>query len=291
MAVTITKRIIKEFNLEDALAGGKIVFVNNPTESIDKIEERHITDYVEYFKATDSTNKASRYQGTVGNTTYFFDEKGRPSDNIPEHRLFSVDAQIKTSQGTVATKGDSTSGTEVNIVALQPREQFAMAAMQGILQNISSPLLMSNALILDLVNTSFNIANAMMQKAADVRAELEGDQNTNPDREEEIKVNPKELTNDTDKILYNLNENMYKLVDKSNKGIAIVPTKEAVFKIASSNGQAFDVNIASSSITVPTRITNSSITTYVSNMPSVPTEPVSITGTVSVDNFPSSETL
>ena len=290
MAVTITKRIIKEFNLEDALAGGKIVFVNNPTESIDKIEERHITDYVEYFKATDSTNKASRYQGTVGNTTYFFDEKGRPSDNIPEHRLFSVDAQIKTSQGTVATKGDSTSGTEVNIVALQPREQFAMAAMQGILQNISSPLLMSNALILDLVNTSFNIANAMMQKAADVRAELEGDQNTNPDREEEIKVNPKELTNDTDKILYNLNENMYKLVDKSNKGIAIVPTKEAVFKIASSNGQAFDVNIASSSITVPTRITNSSITTYVSNMPSVPTEPVSITGTVSVDNFPSSET-
>lgn len=288
MAVTITKRIIKEFNLEDALAGGKIVFVNNPTESIDKIEERHITDYVEYFKATDSTNKASRYQGTVGNTTYFFDEKGRPSDNIPEHRLFSVDAQIKTSQGTVATKGDSTSGTEVNIVALQPREQFAMAAMQGILQNISSPLLMSNALILDLVNTSFNIANAMMQKAADVRAELEGDQNTNPDREEEIKVNPKELTNDTDKILYNLNENMYKLVDKSNKGIAIVPTKEAVFKIASSNGQAFDVNIASSSITVPTRITNSSITTYVSNMPSVPTEPVSITGTVSVDNFPSS---
>ena len=65
MAVTITKRIIKEFNLEDALAGGKIVFVNNPTESIDKIEERHITDYVEYFKATDSTNKASRYQGTV----------------------------------------------------------------------------------------------------------------------------------------------------------------------------------------------------------------------------------
>ena len=290
MAVTITKRIIKEFNLEDALAGGKIVFVNNPTESIDKIEERHITDYVEYFKATDSTNKASRYQGTVGNTTYFFDEKGRPSDNIPEHRLFSVDAQIKTSQGTVATKGDSTSGTKVNIVALQPREQFAMAAMQGILQNISSPLLMSNALILDLVNTSFNIANAMMQKAADVRAELEGDQNTNPDREEEIKVNPKELTNDTDKILYNLNENMYKLVDKSNKGIAIVPTKEAVFKIASSNGQAFDVNIASSSITVPTRITNSSITTYVSNMPSVPTEPVSITGTVSVDNFPSSET-
>ena len=288
MAVTITKRIIKEFNLEDALAGGKIVFVNNPTESIDKIEERHITDYVEYFKATDSTNKASRYQGTVGNTTYFFDEKGRPSDNIPEHRLFSVDAQIKTSQGTVATKGDSTSGTEVNIVALQPREQFAMAAMQGILQNISSPLLMSNALILDLVNTSFNIANAMMQKAADVRAELEGDQNTNPDREEEIKVNPKELTNDTDKILYNLNENMYKLVDKSTKGIAIVPTKEAVFKIASSNGQAFDVNIASSSITVPTRITNSSITTYVSNMPSVPTEPVSITGTVSVDNFPSS---
>ena len=76
MAVTITKRIIKEFNLEDALAGGKIVFVNNPTESIDKIEERHITDYVEYFKATDSTNKASRYQGTVGNTTYFFDDKG-----------------------------------------------------------------------------------------------------------------------------------------------------------------------------------------------------------------------
>ena len=290
MAVTITKRIIKEFNLEDALAGGKIVFVNNPTESIDKIEERHITDYVEYFKATDSTNKASRYQGTVGNTTYFFDEKGRPSDNIPEHRLFSVDAQIKTSQGTVATKGDSTSRTEVNIVALQPREQFAMAAMQGILQNISSPLLMSNALILDLVNTSFNIANAMMQKAADVRAELKGDQNTNPDREEEIKVNPKELTNDTDKILYNLNENMYKLVDKSTKGIAIVPTKEAVFKIASSNGQAFDVNIASSSITVPTRITNSSITTYVSNMPSVPTEPVSITGTVSVDNFPSSGT-
>lgn len=290
MAVTITKRIIKEFNLEDALAGGKIVFVNNPTAGIGNILEGNITDYVEYFKATDSTNKASRYQGSVGNTIYFFDEKGRPSDNIPEHRLFSVDAQIKTSQGTVATKGDSTSGTEVNIVALQPREQFAMAAMQGILHSISSPLFMSNALILDLVNTSFNIANAMMQKAADVRAELEGDQNTNPDREEEIKVNPKELTNDTDKILYNLNENMYKLVDKSNKGIAIVPTKDAVFKIASSNGQAFDVNIASSSITVPTRITNSSITTYVSNMPSVPTEPVSITGTVSVDNFPSSGT-
>lgn len=290
MAVTITKRIIKEFNLEDALAGGKIVFVNNPTAGIGNILEGNITDYVEYFKATDSTNKASRYQGSVGNTIYFFDEKGRPSDNIPEHRLFSVDAQIKTSQGTVATKGDSTSGTEVNIVALQPREQFAMAAMQGILHSISSPLFMSNALILDLVNTSFNIANAMMQKAADVRAELEGDQNTNPDREEEIKVNPKELTNDTDKILYNLNENMYKLVDKSNKGIAIVPTKDAVFKIASSDGRAFNVNIASSSITVPTRITNSSITTYVSNMPSVPTEPVSITGTVSVDNFPSSGT-
>ena len=87
---------------------------------------------------------------------------------------------------------------------------------------------------------------------------------------------------------YDKSRREYRGLFVSNKGIAIVPTKEAVFKIASSNGQAFDVNIASSSITVPTRITNSSITTYVSNMPSVPTEPVSITGTVSVDNFPSS---
>ena len=38
------------------------------------------------------------------------------------------------------------------------------------------------------------------------------------------------------------------------------------------------------------RVTNAYLSTYVDNMPTVPSEPVSITGTVSVDNFPSSGT-
>lgn len=53
-----------------------------------------------------------------------------------------------------------------------------------------------------------------------------------------------------------------------------------------------DANIASSSITVPVAgdvAVANTVNTYVTNMPTVPSEPVSITGTVSVNNFPSSE--
>lgn len=67
-----------------------------------------------------------------------------------------------------------------------------------------------------------------------------------------------------------------------------------------------DVNLASTDVTVPVSgtvrvsnmltepvyvsVRNSELDVNVTNMPTVPTEPVSVTGTVSVDNFPSNST-
>lgn len=56
-------------------------------------------------------------------------------------------------------------------------------------------------------------------------------------------------------------------------------------------GKAQKVELSAVSVSeVPVRVTNAYLNTYVDNMPTVPSEPVSITGTVSVDNFPSSGT-
>ena len=135
-----------------------------------------------------------------------------------------------------------------------------MYALQGILAKVENPLTLDDGQVTLISSMAFKIAQSMMSTAADYRAATISEE-TPP---ESVDVDINNVTSTTDKILYNMNMNISSLKDSLND-------------IANRGDRVQKVDISAVSV--------SSVPTYVENMIS---EPVSITGTVSVDNFPSS---
>lgn len=135
-----------------------------------------------------------------------------------------------------------------------------MYALQGILAKVENPLTLDDGQVTLITSMAFKIAQSMMSTAADYRAATISEE-TPP---ESVDVDINNVTSTTDKILYNMNMNISSLKDSLND-------------IANRGDRVQKVDISAVSV--------SSVPTYVENMIS---EPVSITGTVSVDNFPSS---
>ena len=255
---TSTTISLKEFNLQEALAGSTLAFSSNGTTG--GVVERYVLD----FGLNNKSSEKEKYKGRVGNTTYYFNSSGEESSGNSLNKLFIVSADIAITEGTVATKGGEGSSENIGIDILQPREQFAIAALQGILYNIKEPLLLDNGKISIIADMAFRIAQSMMNTAADYRAAT---QSGSP---ESVDVDINNVTSTTDKILYNMSKDINKISNTLGNSARVQK-----------------VDISAASITVPTNV-NNTVSTYVTNMPSVPTEPVSVTGTVSVDNFPKS---
>lgn len=209
-------------------------------------------------------------------------------------RLYGVlsDGDIDPTKNTFDTRAPS-SDDESNIVSITymtPKDYFACEALNSLIQRIDNPLAMSDGVIAALAAKSYKIAQAMAKEAYGSR------QNDKKSSEESgtnyVTVDKTSLQTNTERVLYNLNEslktntNVFKdtknILDNINESVKANTTvlKDTGIKF---NGTP-DVNISN---TPNVNISNTPTVT-VDNMPEVPTEPVSITGTVSVNNFPKS---
>lgn len=345
MALT-TIITLKEFNLEQALAGATLAFSDTKTLSTGEVVSNgKLKEYVYNFKRVND----STYSGKVGNEEYKFNGMGGCFDGAVAHQLYIVEASIMDTTGDkVPSRGDPDEKVVIN--SLKPREQFAMVALQGIMYHIQNPLNLTEAQIEQMCSKSFEIANCMMANAAEIRDKEESGSGGESDKKEEVTVKPEELTTNTEKILYNMyvqnnnnaideksrfdkmtgatysdkklssvkglklqtdadNPLVAKLhADSEIKKVAEVTKVSEVTKITNKVTVGVDgtanVNLASTDITMPVSgevecsnmltepvyvsVRNSELDVNVTNMPSVPTEPVQVFGTVSVDNFPSS---
>lgn len=194
---TATKIQLVEFNKNKALRGATIAFSSNGQLS------GEVSDYILDFRLNDMSSMSERYAGQSqkGGQEYYFSDNGVCSDNNELHNLFIVDAKIVTTLGTVVTKGEAGVEENINIDVLQPREYFAMYALQGILTKIDNPLALDDGQIDLISGTAFKIAQSMMSTAADCRAATQTDP---PPASVDIDIN--NVTSTTDKLLYNMSQ-------------------------------------------------------------------------------------
>lgn len=294
---TATKIQLIEFNKDEALNGASLAFSSNGQLS------GTVSDYVLNFQLKDIGSITERYSGQVQKKMYYFDDNGICSDGNRLHNLFIVDAKIIATSGTVATRGGAGTEENIDIDVLQPREYFAMYALQGILTKIDNPLLLDDSQVTLISNMAFKIAQSMMSTAVDYRAATKPEA-TPPS----VDIDINNVTSTTDRILYNVSQSITNLdksitnVDKSitnmdksmtniNEALITVHTnlKDIKNVLDSQGGSVQKVELSSVSVSeVPVMVANNYLNTHVNNMPTVPSEPVSITGTVSVNNFPSS---
>lgn len=267
---TATKIQLVEFNKDKALNGASLAFSSNGQLS------GKVSNYVLNFQLNDIGSVTEKYSGQVQKKMYYFNDNGVCSDGNELHNLFIVDAKIIATSGTVATRGDTGKEENIDIDVLQPREYFAMYALQGILAKVENPLTLDDGQVTLISSMAFKIAQSMMSTAADYRAATKSEET--PPSSVDVDIN--NVTSTTDKLLYNMSQSMVRM-QESLKGI-----KDTM---SSQEGKAKKVELSAVSVSeVPVRVTNAYLNTHVDNMPTVPSEPVSITGTVSVDNFPSS---
>lgn len=253
---TSTTITISEFKLQEALNGATIGWTSTGALS------GALSYYVLNFKQYTQSQATYKYSGQVGKATYYFDENGLCYDGDSTHSLFLIKASIKETQGTDASRGDGSSAETIEVSTMQPRENFACYALLGIMNHISEPLLLDDGQITQISSMAFKIAQGMLAAAADARAAT----STEPPSGE-IEIDQNEVSSTTDKILYNLNENLSSI--KGN----ISNMYDTMISINTKLGNGLDINI------------NGTPSVNVTNMLS---EPVSVTGTVSVDNFPES---
>lgn len=222
---------IKLFNINQALNGASIGFASGNT----------VVQYIIDFKRSNerAANKEFVGIGQDDNKKYYFNSNGLCADGDLLHSLYRLEEEINTDErGTVASRGDAAGGTEeISIDNIQPREQFALAAMQTILNNLDTPILgIDNFKIVKVCDLSFKIAQQMMSTAAKYRAAIK----TEP--EESIDIDKNSITNISDKILYNIQEYIKVMKDNStsikNSGIKIQDIPE----VAVTNS-SLDVNV------------------------------------------------
>lgn len=279
------------------------------------------------------------YEVVIRGSKLWIDDSGNVTKVYPTNSEFSIGstlmmvvADMKTTYGTqqaITRSVGEDAETTANIQALEPRDQFAMQALNAMLSQMKSPEAYGDAAILSVCNAAYKWAQGMMIAAANARAAVKksgGDGGGEDEDEEkkEIAVNTAEITETSEKLLYNISVNLsnlhllekehYKEVKENGYKVVgsdaedAVPVKTEVTEVkklpdvkvielpgvkiaempnVTLNGTP-DVRVTN----MPTEPVNVSVSgtadVQVTNMPSVPTEPVSVTGTVSVDNFPSS---
>lgn len=266
---TSTTISFENFDLEKALSGQSIAIVNGDVY-------------------TPILNFRKEIKGYVGNSeegiNYSFNANGiSPKGEI----LKMLVANISTTSGTTGVRG----GEQINIEVLQPREQFAIAALQGILNKIQTPILELDGGVITLITkTAFRIAQSMMNTAADYRAATQGG-STPP----ALDIDINNVTSTTDRILYNVSRTLEKINDTmvedrdKTKKIDIASVTNGNIPIEVTNTP--DVNVVNTPNVVATIPNTVSVSGGVSanitgGHVDTSGSKVSVSGTVSVDNFP-----
>lgn len=262
------------FNLSQALSGVSIGFTQNG-----KIVP------VLGFRKSGINRVEQEYMGTVDGVVYYFNKLGGCDDKNPDHALKMLNAEIPIKRDTVASRGDSDTSTEnINISSLQPREQFAMAAMQSIISKLAMEdiLLLDGYKITQVTTLAFNIANSMMNLSAEYRAETK--QNENPPTE--IEVDETTLSSASEKIMFNINSNIKSLTEELKKfNLEFKANEDKTKKVNITNTTAIETKVTNT----PSVNVNNTPSVNINGTPNVNctnmiTEPVSVTGTVNVGN-------
>lgn len=284
---------IKDFNIDEALNGASIGF----------IKLTNVDQYIIDFKISNTGKAVSEYVG-IGqddNKKYYFNSSGLCADGDSSHTLYRLEEDINTNErGTVASRGDSEGGIEeISIDNMQPREQFALAAMQIILNKLDIPILgIDNFKIIRVCDLAFKIAQQMMSTAAKYRADLED--NPGEGDEQDIEVDINTITNASDKLLYNINNNLSEM----SKYIKVVSDNSTTNK---DNIETIKDNSTSSVTalnTIATNLSNNNSQQELleriadsndSILSSIPSEPISVnvinTPSVTISGQPISVTL
>lgn len=243
-----------------------------------------------------------KWTAIINGVRYFFNANGaKVEDTITSATtpiLYGVeyDTPIIPEQSGTRTRTSSETGKSdtVSLKSMTPKDYFACHALTALIQKIDNPLSMDDGKIALLAAKSYKIAQAMAIEAYGSR---ENDNASSTEAGTDyVEVDSDNLTNDTDRLLYNINESI-KANTKSNK--------ETGIKISNIDKVKFDgtptVKLDATSEVKVTQLPNVTISgtpnVNVANTPDVnvtnmPTEPISVsgnvnvTGTVSVDNFP-----
>ena len=252
-----TSITLTDFNLQKALNGHTIALSKNGA-TISKI--------IYNFKKT----TASGYTGNdETGQNYFFDANGRCTLS-EEGNLKLVTAEVSKTSGTVGVRGEYKE--EITVDILQPREQFAMTAMQGILNKMPCSILeLDEATCLLIAQKSFIIAQYMINTAAEYRAATQS--STPPDQ---VTIDSNTLNSVSDKILYNIwqatkgqNDQLLEKLNNTNINLSNINTS-----IINGNNGTQQVSITN----IPSVNVNNTPNVVVSN-----TVPVS--GSVRVSNM------
>ena len=245
------------FNLQKALNGHTIALSTDGTT---------LSNIIYNFKKT----TASGYTGNDGEgNDYYFNAAGECSDST-KGNLKLVSAEASKTSGTTGVRGEGKE--EVTIDVLQPREQYAKAAMQGILNKIPCSILeLDEATCLLVAKKSFVIAQYMINTAAEYRAKTQS--TTPPDQ---VTIDSNTLNSVSDKILYNIwqatkgqNDQLLEKLNNTNINLSNINTS-----IINGNNGTQQVSITN----IPSVNVNNTPNVVVSN-----TVPVS--GSVRVSNM------
>lgn len=171
--------------------------------------------------------------------------------------------------GTVRRAAGATEGHDANVslTVMEPRDHFAIQVLNAMLVHAEHPETFDDATCLSYSTAAYRWAQAMMQAAANSRL---GQSTQEPT---EVDVNPADLQNNTERLLYNVSQHLKAIAED---GLKVTDLPDVTI------GEMPDVVIDGT----PSVNVSNSPTVSVSNMPS---QPIEIEGTVSVDNFPSAE--
>lgn len=220
---------MRNFDINKALSGATIGFKN------DKDEENNI--YVYDFE---EVTPGKLYRGIGSdNIEYQFYIDGSVVNNenlyltIFEEKIVQDKMGGTTVTRTLNVEGETSKSEKISIDVLQPREQFAIAALQGILTNIPKPLLLNDKKIIIISKLAFKIAQSMLNVAAEYRAKTK-EEGGEPIEKVEVDINS--LTSSTDQILFNMSQS----IDSIRKTIV---DKEHINKIEVANVSAESIPV------------------------------------------------
>lgn len=192
---------IKDFNINQALNGASIGFIN---------DKGKVAQYIIDFRYSNEKRADKEFVG-IGqddNIEYFFNRKGECYGKIgydkDKYQLWRFEETINYTSGTTASRGEvDEEGNEITvpIESMQPREQFAMAAMKSIIGKIEGNILgIDDYKITKIGELSFKLAQVMMTLSAKFRELAKEEEVESP----YIEIDKEALTDDTNKILYNI---------------------------------------------------------------------------------------
>ena len=207
-------------NINDALAGKLVGFqVGSSTSDLSQ------TGTIE--------GPGPIYKTYINGYTLKVDANGLVKESIPSgfhvNETLSMVAVSTTEALGYGTEyntrhGDSTRVSTVNVVSMEPRDEFAVAALKVIMSKLEHPEAADMQTMISYAQSAYRWANCMMDSAIDARLAAKKNQEEQGDIED-IVIDPSGLDNNTDKLLYNIS--LY-LKHAAEKGLPVLNAEEEV---------------------------------------------------------------